>query len=244
MYLKNGRMQNSDSIESMGFLIKEEILQTVEHFVLQNTLVLENLEPFPGYHGENLPNDSKPDSLFLITDKHYSTEHIFRVSYFGCNYTKIPFDACPAEIFINNTQLYGIRIRGLNNYSSVSDIQGCYNDHAIKFMKKLKINASGLIRVNKIFSLKRIAEHIYRDLDDKLTYYLSIPLHMNWNLFKQTVRQVKNNLDNSNFDCASGFIYLKTMIELVRIYTHHADISRLTMIREKFLEEIARNQEK
>jgi len=237
-------MPNSDFIESMGFLLKEETLQTVEHFVLQNTLVLENLEPFPGYHGENLPIDNKPDSLFLITDKQYPAENIFSISYQHCNYANISYNACPAEIFINNTQLFGIRIRGLNNYSLVSDIQGWYIDHHLKFMKRRKINSSGLIRINKIFCLERIAEHIYKDLEDAQTFYLSIPLHMNWNLFKQTYRQVKNNLDNSNFDCASGFIYLKSIFEFVRIYTNHADIPRLLLIREKFLDEIARIQEK
>ena len=81
----------------------------------QNTLVLENLEPFPGYHGENLPLDTKPDSIFLITDRQYVAESIFRLSAPMCSYAKIEFDACPAEIFINNTQFYGIRIKELNN---------------------------------------------------------------------------------------------------------------------------------
>jgi hypothetical protein len=42
-------------IESIGVLLKEETLQTVEHYVLENTLVLESIEPFPGYHGQNMP---------------------------------------------------------------------------------------------------------------------------------------------------------------------------------------------
>jgi hypothetical protein len=236
-------MPLSEIIESMGFLLKEESLQIVEHCVLQNTLVLENLEPFPGYHGENLPCDTKPDSLFLITDKQYSAESILRISSQLCALAKIAFDACPAEIFMYNTQLFGIRIRGLSNYSLISEIQNCYVDHGIKFMKKRKINATGLIRINKIFCLEKLAEHIYKDLDDEKTFYLSVPMHLNWNLFKQAVRQVKNNLDNSNFDCASGFIYLKTIFEFVRIYTQHAEIPRLKTIREKFLEEITRIQE-
>ena len=236
-------MKIPDLIESMGYLLKEETLQTVEHYVLQNTLVLENLEPFPGYLGENLPLDTKPDSIFLITDKPYNAESIFRMSAQMCNYSGISFDACPAEVFIHNTHYFGIRIKGLVNYSYISDIQGCYRDHDIGFMKKRNINDPGLIRINKIFCLEKLAEHIYKDLEDEHTFYVSVPAHLNWSLFKKVTQNVKNNIDNSNFDCASGFIYLKTILELVRIYTHSADISRLQVIRSKYLEEIAKIEE-
>jgi len=53
---------------------------------------------------------------------------------------------------------------------------------------------------------------------------------------------IKNNLDNNNFDAALGFIFLKEMRELVRIYTHHCSTERLKAIREKYLEEIKKLQ--
>ena len=227
-------------MESVGILLKEETLQTVEHYILENTLVLESIEPFPGYHGENLPTNTKPESLFLITEKPYTIETIFRASQHLCCYHNIPIDACPAEIFIHNTTLSGIRIRGLNNYSLISEIQGCYMDKDIRFMKKKSINSSGLIRITKIFSIERLDDHIYRDLDDDSTFYLAVPYHFNWNLFRKVTMNIKNNLDNSNFDCASGFIYFKDMMEFVRIYTQRPEISRLKAIREKYVEEISK----
>jgi hypothetical protein len=236
-------MRQSDFIESMGYLLKEEALQTVEHHIQQNTLVLENLEPFPGYHGENLPLDMKPDSIFLITDRQYSAESIFRLSAQMCSYANIHFDACPAEIFVQNIQLYGIRIKGLNNYSLISDIQRCYLDHEIGFMKKRKINDPGLIRINKVFCFERLAPDIFKDLEDEHTFYVSIPSHLNWSLFRKVTENVKNNIANSNFDCASGFVYLKTILELVRIYTHSTDVNRLQIIRSKYLEEIEKIRE-
>lgn len=232
-----------ERIESMGYLLKEETLQNVEHYIQPNTLVLENLEPFPGYHGENLPLDTRPDSVFLITDKKYPAELIFRLSDQMCQYAKIQFNACPAELFIHNTQFYGIRIKGLSNYSLITDIQGCYVDHEIRFMKLRKIKEPGLIRINKVFCLVRLADEIFRDQEDECTFYLSVPVHLNWTIFKKVTGQVKNNLDNSNFDCASGFIFLKNILELVRVYTPTADLNRLQLIREKFLEEIARIQD-
>lgn len=237
-------MKTPEIFESMGVLLKEETLQTVDHYVLQNTLVLESHEPFPGYHGENIPLDDKPDSLFLITDKHYPIETLFRVSQRLCAYQNMNFDSCSADIFIYNTNLPCIRIKGLNNYSLISEIQGCYIDKGIGFMKKRNINAPGLIKIIKVFSIEKLTDHIFKDLEDASTFYISIPYHFDWSLFKKVSANVKNNLDNSNYDNASGFIYLKRLMEFVRIYAKNPDINRLQSIREKYLEEIKKIQEK
>lgn len=237
-------MKTPALFESMGVLLKEETLQTVDHYVIQNTFVLESLEPFPGYHGENLPLDDKPDSLFLVTDKAYPIENVFRISQHLSSYHNIQFDSCLADIFIYNTNLPCIRIKGLNNYSLISDIQGAYIDKGIGLMKKRNINAPGLIKITKVFSVEQLTDHIYKDLDDECTFYLSIPNHFDWSLFKKISTNVKNNLDNSNFDSASGFIYLKSLMEFVRIYAKNPDINRLQLIREKYLEEIRKILEK
>lgn len=232
-------MKTNERIESIGVLLKEETLQTVDHYVLENTLVLENLEPFPGYLGENLPTNVKPESLFLITDKPYPLERILRVSQHMCCQS-IPIDACQAEISVQNSTYHGIRIRGLSNYSFVAEIQRCYLEKNILFMKKKAIHAPAIMKITKIFSAERIDGTIYKDLDDDNTFYLTIPYHFTWNLFQKVSFRVKNNLDNSNFDGASGFIYLRDMLEFVRIYAQDTDIVRLKAIREKYIEEIAK----
>jgi hypothetical protein len=110
-------------------------------------------------------------------------------------------------------------------------------------MKKRRINDPGLIRINKIFCLEKLADNVYKDLDDENTFYVSVPAHLNWSLFKKVTQNVKNNIDNSNFDCATVFIHLKTILELVRIYTHSDNIERLQVIRSKYVEEIGRIEE-
>jgi hypothetical protein len=139
-----------------------------------------------------------------------------------------------------NSNLSGIRLRGLNNYSLIAEIQGCYIDKEIRFMKRKSINAPGRMHITKIFRIERIDDHIYKDLEDDSTYYLAIPYHFSWNLFRKVTINIKNNLDNSNFDCASGFIYLKDMMEFVRVYVHDPDTERLRHIHEKYLEEISK----
>jgi hypothetical protein len=225
-------------IESLGNIIKEETLQSVTFNVIQNTLVLENCEPFPGYHGENLPFESAPETVFLMTPKVCHTETIFRLSSQICKYHNLSFDACPVEITIFNNLYYGIRIRGLKSYTVIADIQGCYMDQGFTFLKYKKIRSSGLIKVEKIFRLEKIDDQIYKDQEDTLTYYLKIPYEFNWNLFKKVTANIKNNLENRNFDAAIGFVYLKEIMDFVRIYAA-TDVSRLKIIRKKYLEEIA-----
>jgi len=233
-------MKITGNIESLGVLLKEERLQTVEHYILENTLVLESIEPFPGYHGENLPTGNKPDSLFLITDKSYPVETIFRISQHLCCSQNIPVDTCPVEIGILNSTYPGIRLRGIGNYSLIAEIQRCFQDKKIGFMKKKTVNAPGLMRIIKVFSIEKIEEHIFRDLGDASTFYLDIPYHFTWDRFKKVTHHIKNNLDNSNFDCALGFLYLQDLKEIVRVYVLNPEMSRLKMIREKYLEEIAK----
>jgi len=224
-------------IESLGKIIKEETLQSVTFNIVQNTFVLENLQPFPGYHGENLPAESAPESIFLIIPKPITAEMIFRLSRHLCNYHDLNFSACPAEISLSNNTYYAIRIKGLKSYANIADLQGCLMDNGISLMKFRKIKCPGVMKIEKIFSLDRIDNFIYKDLDDELTYYLNIPYQFNWNLFKKVTNNIKNNLENRNFDAAMGFIYHKEIFDFVRIYGH-VNAERLRTIREKYLEEI------
>jgi hypothetical protein len=200
--------------------------------------VLENLEPFPGYNGQNVPLESAPESVFLMTTKAIPTETIFRLSRRICNYHTLSLNACPVEISLFNSPYYGIRLKGFTSYNTIADIQGCYMDHGISFMKYKKIRSAGLIKIEKIFRVEKIDEHIYKDLEDTLTYYLEIPYAFNWNLFKKVTANIKNNLENRNFDAAIGFIYQKEIIDFVRIYAK-IEPPRLKIIREKYLEEIS-----
>ena len=65
-------------IESVGIVTKEVTFTTVKHNIVPNTLVLETLQPFPGYHGEYLPTDTKPEAVYFVLSKEFSTEFIFR----------------------------------------------------------------------------------------------------------------------------------------------------------------------
>jgi hypothetical protein len=62
-------MKNLDIHEILGLINKEDILQTVDHNIIQNIYVFENVESFSSYNGENIPEESGPNGIFSILVK-------------------------------------------------------------------------------------------------------------------------------------------------------------------------------
>jgi len=235
-------MENKKIFETIGGLAKEECLFTLTSHIMPNTFVLENDEPYPGYHGENLPTDSKPISVFLITKSKYSTEKIFRLASKIKKYFDHPFDAVPGSICINIDTYPCIRIRNLDNYELVEELQKSFFSEGIKFRKQKNIRATGIIQLKKIFVLEQLEEGIYKDLDDPWMYYLQIPQQLSWQLFCKLTRKIRNNIDKqkANFDAGLASIYTREILDAVRIYAYDIDIDTLRMLRSKYVDEIVR----
>lgn len=225
--------------EIYGAVAKEEILKTVDHYILPNSFVLQNLEPYPGYHGSNLPTDQDPDTFFLVTTEGYSAEKIFRVAHNIRSFTKLEFDACPARLCIGNDTYHAIRIRDLNSYEPIEEIQKDMLDAGIVFMKRKDIEATGLIELKKIFRLEEVNENMLKDKNG-IMHYLKIRKQLTWGRFKKITQWVKNNVDDARFDAALAVIYGKDVHDLVRIYMPNPMIDRLEDIRQKYLEGIQR----
>jgi hypothetical protein len=226
-------------IETIGAIAKEEFLKTVDHYILPNSFVLQNLEPYPGYHGSNLPTDKEPDTFFLITTEYHSPEKIFRIAHNIRTFTEISFDACPAILHVGNDTYHAIRIRDLNSYEPVEEIQRCFLDSKVSFQKRKNIEALTLIELRKIFHLEVVNDDILKDINGFM-HYIDIRKQLTWRHFKNVSKWVKNNLNDSNFDTALVVIYGAQVRDLVRIYLPDPKIERLEEIRQKFIEGIQR----
>ncbi|MBN2611828.1 MAG: hypothetical protein JXB00_09765 [Bacteroidales bacterium] len=225
-------------IESLGILTKEVKFNTVKDNIVPNTLVLETLMPYPGYYGEYLPTDTKPEDIFLINDKRYPSDSIFRTIKRVKKFLSASLDAAPCKIIIYNDQYYGIRLKKIGSYEIIKELQQWFIDENIKMMKFKNINADGLVNIKKLFLLERINHGIFQDMDEPLIYYLEIPSELSWSLFRKITFSIKNNIDNNNFDAARAFIYLDGITDFVRVYLMHADIERLHEIRNCYHNEI------
>jgi hypothetical protein len=69
-------------------------------------------------------------------------------------------------------------------------------------------------------------------------YYLRIPKHLSWQVFLEITTSIKHNLDNQNFDGALGCIYLKDIIDVVRIFAKDMELGDLSKIRQQYLDEL------
>ena len=213
----------------------------MSHHILPNSFVLENLEPYPGYHGKNLPTDRGPDSFFLVTTENNSAEKIFRLVHDIRNFTHLTFDGCPSRLCIGNDTYDAIRLRDLNSYEPLEEIQHCFMDAGIQFAKHKEVEGVALIELKKIFSLEKISDRVYKDRKSQM-HYLNLQKQLTWGRFRSVTRWVKNNLDDNNFDAALVVLYGHDVYDMVRIFAPHPTLDQLELIRQKYIEGIQRTE--
>ncbi len=234
--------QDKLRIESIGYIFKVEDLSVVDYNILPNTLVMESHEPFPGYHGKNLPNIEKPRNIYLFVRDWYGFEDIARISRDLKAVFPHSFNATPAEIRLNNKLYPALRIKFLESFEQLPELQGCFCDAGIRFRKNKKIAGSARIKVHRYFLVELAAPGIYRDLTEPEQCYIEIPRVLSWKNFELITRNVKNNVENRNFDAALGMMYrFGGPVELVRIWDRDKTLERTMELREKYLEFIRKS---
>ncbi len=227
-------------LEGFGYILKMEELRTVTDNTLINTLVLENSAPFPGYHGNNIPLDTKPNYLFFVTDQKYQGDDIIRKA---CEIRRsFPhrFDASFGETTMQNELLHFIRIKDLESFAYISHLQQELLEKGIKFHKKKSIRDQALIKVYKHFTLDQFGDNIFRDTENPMMFYLKIPTKPEWPAFEKATAFIKQNVEIYNFDSALGILYGKTITDMIRIFTKEPGVHLLSEIRSKYLDELAR----
>lgn len=232
-------MESFHPFEVSGYILKVEKLTSIRHHILEGTLVFESSQPYPGYFGENLPDTEKPRSIFLVLKEKSTPEQTGR---WIRSVKKPEQHACQAnyaELIITYDHYYCIRIKGLDCFANIGRIQKSLQHEEVKFGKYSDIDQDGLIKVYKTFLVTEDGHHIYHDLSDPDTFYFPIPVHLNWNDFLKITQQVKNNIDNRNFDAALGILFRYEGLEdIVRIYNPAFTEKRTLLICALYLEAI------
>ncbi len=226
-------------IETIGYISKTETVRSIDHNIIPNTLVIENVEPFPGYHGTNLPTDQPPLSIFLVTQKRYVFEDIARISTKVKNSLNEKFSSVYGYLKIFNENYHSIRIMGLNTFKKIAAIQNEYLKEGIKFSNKKNINDCAIIKIQKTFMLEEIDDGIYKDHDEFDMTYIQIHRKINWNEFQKTTNHIKNNIEYSNFDAALGYIFrYHGIVDLIRIYSKNITHLQLKKLKTIYNEEL------
>jgi len=234
-------MKPQETIETLGRIIKEETLSSIDYNIMPNTLVLENSEPFPGYFGHNIPNDSVPRSIFIITDKKYNRVALSRTIGKLKKETGFSCDATTGYIRIYTKKYHCIRLIGLSCFDHIARIQSLLKDKGIKFARAKKIHESGRIVLNKYFKIAEADEGIFKNLVQTEQYFIMVPMKLEWKEFYDITMKIKHNIDNKIFDAAIGYMYRENMIlDFVRIFDRDQSPERMKQIRDMYLHEIGR----
>ncbi len=224
-------------LETFGYILKSENFTVLKSKVLKGTTVLENIEPFPGYHSENVPTtDTKPGHLFFFIQSKYQWEDLTRRIHKIGKYFNSDFEMNHAFIFERNQIYESLRIKGLDSYDSIESLQRCFLSEDINIVKNKKMSLRAVTKVKKYFILKQVSDHIYHDEEEENIHYLDISYSFTWEFFRKMTKLVKSNLEGFDFDAAICVLYRKSgLIDCIRVYGKH-NVEELDKIRLKYIE--------
>lgn len=231
-------MNTTTSLMTFGTISKLETITPLKDNVLSNTVVFETKEPFPGYHGKNLPSDSIPLSIFLATSVKYEIEEIFRITKEIKQLYRSPFEASGSSISLYDSSFDCIRIWGLKTFEIISDIQIKFQERGIKFLKGKAMEGEAFIKISKPFQLEKTSEGIYLDIHDKQMYYIEIPFFISWDQFLNISYKIKNNINLIDYDAALGSFFLSDIVHIIRIFGTKLGIQDLEQIKTMYIKEI------
>lgn len=227
------------NLEYVGSVTKEEQMEILSDFALPKTFVLHIINPFPGFHGDTLPESAtKPDNIFFITDKSYSWEKIIRAT--NKIKTNSPYknlDASFATLMTGKNKFFSIRVHNIPTYNDIPVVMEYYAEQGFGFLKPYK--KSGVldmsIKLTKFFKTEQIHDDIFKDLKRNHMFYVRLDDEYNWNLFKKTTFAVKDNINNRNFDAALVTLFQnENVVDYIRIFKPGVDIDYLLKIKEKY----------
>jgi len=225
------------SREVVGHIIKEEQISLLKHHVLPGTVVINIDHPFPGFHGWDFNFTSKPRSILILTEKLYSWAKILRAQNYVSSNTNLDINASFSKVLIGKTVYYGMRIKGLENYSQIPELQRSLESFGLKLLKnkKLKTDKPVSIKISKFFYIKPLDEQIYADRCIENMYYIEIPKYVSWETFRSITMQVKNNVSNNNFDVVKGIFYMDgTVKDILRVFKTKMSIELLNEIKKRY----------
>ena len=242
-------METSGTITSLGYVLKREKLATLASHLPYNELILEDLDPFPGFYDHYFvpanEGEKRPRSIFLIIKELdiCKEDSFIRMTMHVKREHKVDFDAAMAIIQLFNKPTTCIRVF-MDDYDQLPDLISHYKKAGMAFQARKEIKPfQSLIEVRKYFELKPMEQDIYVDLDQPDTYYLRMPSYLSWDEFEKATISIRNNMSHKLYDAAQAAIYEKSgLVDLVRIYDRKATIETLTLLKQKYSAEFSRAQ--
>lgn len=227
-------------IEVFVNLTKNETVVALDEKIVPGSLVLESLNPFPGYYHE-LPSDPGSMYIYLVLNKQYPLEDILRATQNIEKEYDWNFDAGKAYVSIGSTNLDAIRVRHLPSIDLVEKIQEAYANQGISFLtnKKLSGKLEARTKIVKFLGLEKLEDGVFLNADDNTFAYIEIPKYLKPEAFSKVSMDVKYNWAGHEFDAASASFYIDgKLFEAVRIRSDKMDLAYLNDLRKLYADKI------
>lgn len=227
--------------EILGKLTRQENISPIERNKISNTLVIHVPSPLATYY-TRFSQINKPNTVLLLTKDSTSFEKILRSTNRINTENDLKLDGAKCEITFGNKKYSGIRLKGIDQFSDIENIQRLYEKQGFEFAKKITVkpDTDSIIRVNKFFELQKEEEGIYHSPNNKDRYYIEIPKHVHWDEFRNVTFDIKNNVSVTGYDVAKGIFYEKDGVtEMVRIIKPNLTLDMVKEVRDKYLDRLS-----
>ena len=225
--------------ELMGKVIIQENVDTIDENKIPKTFVINVPNPYKNYYGR-FTKVEQPNSIIFVTKTPNSFEKILRVTHkINKNYN-LQLDGAKCEVAINSRKLNGVRVKGIQKYAEISQIQQYFKEEGYDFAKSEKFkDTDALIRINRFFNVQQLENGIYHSKDQGDTYFIEVPKYMSWENFRNITFEIKNNTPDKNYDIAKGIFYVGDgVVEILRIVKPKATLEMLKAIQQKYIEKL------
>jgi len=225
--------------ELIGKIIIQENIDTIDENKIPKTFVINVPDPFESYYSR-FTDINKPISIIFVTKTANSFEKILRVTRSINKKHHLKLNGAKCEITIGSRKLNGVRVKGINRYTEIEQIQRYYEETGYDFAKSEKFkDTEAIIRINRFFRINKLEKGIYESKDENDVFYVEVPRYMSWEEFKRLTYEVKNNISDRNYDIAKGIFYTKGGIsEMLRIVKPKASIEFLKTIQQKYIDRL------
>ncbi len=230
-------MTKSTHFETFSIITKEEKVKTLTHSLVKNTFAVEIISPLPGYYGsEYLISREKPGHILFITRDYMHFEDFFRMNKKIKSYINFKFDATFATLMVNNAKFFALRIKDVDDFSQVEELQQAFISEGVVMAKPRKIDAPALIRIKKFLSLKTTGNGIYYHTKKHSYKYLEIPRPVTWKLFEKTTQRIRHNVSGFKFDVALGVLFRTgDLVDVIRVYSNDISEEQLVDLRKRYI---------
>lgn len=225
--------------ELIGKIIIQEKIDTIDENKLPGTFVINVPDPYKNYYGR-FTEIVKPVSIIFVTKTPNSFEKILRVTKKINEKYNLKLDGAKCEVTMNSRKLDGVRVKGINRFHEIGQIQQYYKEEGYDFAKSEKFKSTeALIRINRFINIEELDKEIYHSKDEDNTYYIEVPRYMTWDEFKRLTQEIKHNISDANYDIAKGIFYVNHGItEILRVVKPKASLELLKTIQKKYIEKL------